>query len=42
MDTDGEAFRRRAYDAEKTLDTMIRFLESKGLYDEYMKWKVTK
>ena len=42
MDTNGEAFRKRAYDAEKTLDTMIRFLESKGLYDEYMKWKVTK
>jgi hypothetical protein len=42
MDTDGEVFRNRAYDAEKVLDSMIKFLESKNLYDEYMKWKETK
>jgi hypothetical protein len=39
MDTDGEAFRNRAYDAERILDLMIKFLESKGLYNEYMNWK---
>lgn len=41
MDTDGEIFRNRAYNAEKLLDLMISFLESKGLYNEYMKWKET-
>jgi hypothetical protein len=41
MDTDGEIFRNRAYDAERCLDLMIKFLESKGLYNEYMKWKET-
>ncbi len=39
MDTDGEAFRKRAYDAEKLLDLAINFLLQKGLYNEYMKWK---
>ena len=39
MDNDGIAFRNRAYNAEKTLDLIIKFLESKGLYDEYMRWK---
>jgi hypothetical protein len=39
MDNDGIAFRNRAYDAEKILDLMIKFLESKELYNEYMKWK---
>ena len=42
MDNDGIAFRNRAYNAEKLLDLMIKFLESKGLYDEYMKWKESK
>jgi fatty-acid desaturase len=39
MDNDGIAFRNRAYDAEKTLELMIKFLEWKGLYNEYMRWK---
>lgn len=39
MDNDGIAFRNRAYDAEKLLDLAIRFIESKGLYNEYMKFK---
>lgn len=39
MDTDGEIFRSRAFDAEKLLDLAIRFIESKGLYNEYMKFK---
>jgi hypothetical protein len=41
MDNDGIAFRNRAYNAEKLLDLMIKFLELKGLYNEYMKWKET-
>jgi hypothetical protein len=39
MDTDGEVFRNRAYDAERTLDLMIKFLESRELYNDYMHWK---
>lgn len=39
MDNDGIVFRERAYAAEKTLDLVIKFLEAKGLYNEYMKWK---
>lgn len=40
MDTDGEIFRNRAYDAEKILDLAINFIIEKGLYNEYMDWKV--
>jgi hypothetical protein len=39
MDTDGEVFRNRANDADRIIDLMIKFLEYKGLYNEYMKWK---
>jgi len=39
MDNDGEIFRNRANDADRIIDLMIKFLESKGLYNEYMKWK---
>lgn len=39
MDTDGEIFQRRANDADRIIDLLIKFLESKGLYNEYMNWK---
>jgi hypothetical protein len=39
MDNDGEIFRTRANDADRIIDLMIKFLESKGLYNEYMNWK---
>ena len=42
MDTDGEIFRNRAYDAERVLDLTLKFIQSKGLYNEYMKWKEVK
>jgi len=42
MDTDGEAFRSRAYHAEEIMDLLIKFLEEKGLYNEYMHWKENK
>lgn len=41
MDNEGIAFRNRAYDAEKVMDLLIKFLETKGLYNEYMHWKQT-
>jgi hypothetical protein len=39
MDTDGEIFRNRAYNSEYIMELLIKFLETKGLYNEYMKWK---
>ena len=42
MDNDGEIFRNRANNADRIIDLMIKFLESKGLYNEYMKWKEVK
>ena len=39
MDTDGEVFKNRALDAEKLLDLTLTFIQSKGLYNDYMKWK---
>jgi hypothetical protein len=39
MDTDGEVFRKRALNAEELLELGLRFIQSKGLYNEYMRWK---
>jgi len=41
MDNEGEIFKKRALDAERLLDIAIRFIESKGLYNAYMKFKET-
>jgi hypothetical protein len=41
MDNDGIAFRERAYNSEKLLELAIQFIQSKKLYEEYMKWKET-
>jgi len=42
MDNEGEIFKRRALDAEQLLNLAIDFIQSKGLYDEYMSFKQSK
>ena len=39
MDNDGIAFRESLYNAQEVIELMIKFLELKGLYNEYMNWK---